>query len=50
MTIITASSFRASQSRWLNRLAEGEKIIIRSRKHGDLQLSAKLVNLKEKYG
>jgi len=47
MTTITASDFRASQGMWLNRLAAGEKLIVRSREHGDLLLSAKLVKAKK---
>lgn len=47
MTTVTASNFWAGKGMWLNRLAEGEKIIIRSRKHGDLQLSAKPVKEKK---
>ena len=43
MTIITASDFRASQGKWMGRLAAGEKIIVRSREHGDMQVSAKPV-------
>lgn len=43
MTIITASDFRASQGKWMGRLAAGEKIIIRSREHGDMQVSVKPV-------
>lgn len=41
MTIITASDFRASQGKWMGRLAAGEKIIVRSRLHGDMQVSVK---------
>ena len=43
MTIITASDFGASPGKWMGRLAAGEKIIIRSREHGDMQVSAKPV-------
>ena len=47
MTTVTASDFRASQGMWLNRLAEGEKIIVRSRGCGDMQLTAKPVKAKK---
>lgn len=47
MTTITASDFRASQGMWLNRLAAGEKLIVRSREHGDMQLTAKPVKAKK---
>ena len=43
MTIITASDFRASQGKWMRRLAAGEKIIVRSREYGDMQVTAKPV-------
>lgn len=43
MTIVTASDFRASQGKWMGKLAAGEKIIIRSKEHGDMQISAKPV-------
>lgn len=46
MTTVTASDFRASQGIWMGRLAAGEKIIVRSREHGDMQLMAKPVKTK----
>lgn len=46
MTTITATDFGTNIGTWINRLAAGEKIIVRSRKHGDLQLSAKLIKPK----
>lgn len=46
MTTITATDFNTNKGTWINRLAAGEKIIVRSRKHGDLLLSAKLIKPK----
>ena len=47
ITIINATDFRASQGLWLNRLAAGEKIIVRSRGREDMQLTAKPVKAKK---
>lgn len=47
MTTVTATDFRASQGKWMGRLAAGEKIIVRSREYGDIQLTAKPVKRKK---
>ena len=47
MTTITATDFRASQGMWMGRLTAGEKIIVRSREYGDIQLTAKPVKRKK---
>ena len=38
---------QGSQGMWLNRLAAGETLIVRSREHGDMQLTAKPVKAKK---
>ncbi len=47
MTTVTATDFRTSQGMWMGRLAAGEKIIVRSREYGDIQLTAKPVKRKK---
>ena len=47
MTTVTATDFRTSQGMWMGRLAAGEKIIVRSREYGDIQLTAKPVKRKQ---
>ena len=43
MTIITATDFGSAPAKWMGRMAAGEKIIVRSRQHGDMQVTVKPV-------